>query len=711
MAKQQPKKGTYDASSIQVLEGLEPVRKRPGMYIGSTGPDGLHHLIWEIFDNSRDEAMNGHADRVEVAILPGDIIRVVDNGRGIPTDIHPKTKVSALETIMCTLHAGGKFGGDGYAGATGGLHGVGASVVNALSIMCKVEVHHDGGIFMQEYSQGKKKANVKQIGKSKLHGTIVTFKPDAEIFKEGTVFAWDRIVSHLRQQAYLVRGIKIHAIDARGYEGKLDIEGETYLSDLSLEQPGVSFYFEGGLKSLVKHYNQFSKPVHKNVFYVDKTLDNVGVEIALQYIDDLSTKIAAYANNINTAEGGTHVTGFKTALTRLINVYARKAGILKEKDENLTGDDVLEGLTVVISVKLREIQFEGQTKAKLGSMEAQGAVATVFSDAFTMFLEENPDDAKEIVNKGLLALRARKAAKAAKDSVLRKGALEGFSLPGKLADCQSNDPADSELFIVEGDSAGGTAKMGRDRVTQAILPLRGKILNVERARLDRMLGSEQIKNLVLAMGAAIGDTFNIEKVRYHKLIIATDADVDGAHIRTLLLTFFYRYYRPIIEAGYVYIAQPPLYKVTFGKEVFYAYSDEEKAAILDKLGFGDTNDAELEVEAVDTSDEANEDDTEDEKDESADESTDSRLDARLGRRSDGKKSSKKPSIQRYKGLGEMNAEELWETTMDRKTRTLKIVSVHEAEEADKVFEMLMGNEVGPRKSFIQTYAKQANLDI
>jgi DNA gyrase subunit B len=692
--KSSPKKGSYGADSIQVLEGLEPVRKRPGMYIGSTGPDGLHHLIWEIFDNSRDEAMNGHANRVEIAILPGDVIRVVDNGRGIPTDIHPKTKVSALETIMCTLHAGGKFGGDGYAGATGGLHGVGASVVNALSIMCKVEVHRDGAIFMQEYSQGKRKAAVKQIGKSKLHGTIVTFKPDAEIFKEGTVFSWDRIVSHLRQQAYLVRGIQIHAIDARGYEGKIDLTGETYMTDLGFEQPSTSFYFEGGLKSLVKHYNHFSKPIHKNVFYVEKECDNVGVEIALQYIDDLSTKIAAYANNINTAEGGTHVTGFKTSLTRLINAYARKNGVLKEKDENLTGDDVLEGLTVVISVKLREIQFEGQTKAKLGSMEAQGAVATVFSDSFSLFLEENPDDAKEIINKGLLALRARKAAKAAKDSVLRKGALEGFSLPGKLADCQSNDPADSELFIVEGDSAGGTAKQGRDRVTQAILPLRGKILNVERARLDRMLGSEQIKNLVLAMGAAIGDTFDLSKVRYHKLIIATDADVDGAHIRTLLLTFFYRYYRPIIEAGYVYIAQPPLYKIVFGKEVNYAYSDEEKQAVLKKLGFGDANDAELTESETDETTEANDDDSTEEVEEKA-----------------VKKAGKKPQIQRYKGLGEMNAEELWETTMDRTTRTLKTVSVHEAEEADRVFEMLMGSEVGPRKSFIQTYAKQANLDI
>jgi DNA gyrase subunit B len=594
---------------------------------------------------------------------------------------------------MCTLHAGGKFGGDGY-NVSGGLHGVGASVVNALSIHTKVEVHHEGAWFMQEYKQGIRKAAVKQMGKSKFSGTIVSFKPDAEIFKEGTEFTWETIVTHLRQQAYLVRGLMIHVIDARAYEGKVDLEGETYLYDLGYEQPSQSFCFEGGLKSLVKHYNEFSKPIHKNIFYVEKSQDNVGVEIALQYIDDLSTKIAAYANNIGTPEGGTHVTGFKTSLTRLINSYARKAGILKEKDENLTGDDVLEGLTVVISVKLREIQFEGQTKAKLGSMEAQGAVATVFSDAFTLFLEENPDDAKEIVNKGLLALRARKAAKAAKDSVLRKGALEGFSLPGKLADCQSNDPSESELFIVEGDSAGGSAKMGRDRRTQAILPLRGKILNVERARLDKMLGSEQIKNLVLAMGAAIGDTFDLSKVRYHKLIIATDADVDGAHIRTLLLTFFYRYYRPIIEAGYVYIAQPPLYKISFNKEVRYAYSDEEKALALKEMGFDDMQAGEVENGETDDIPVGESEDTTNEKEEKM-----------------VKKSGKKPNIQRYKGLGEMNPEELKETTMDQKNRTLKTVSIHEAEEADKIFEMLMGNEVGPRKSFIQTYAKDANLDI
>jgi DNA gyrase subunit B len=687
MATKKDGKSSYGADSIQVLEGLEPVRKRPGMYIGSTGPAGLHHLIWEIFDNSRDEAMNGHANRIEVALLPGNRVRVVDNGRGIPVDIHPKTKVSALETIMTTLHAGGKFGGDGY-NVSGGLHGVGASVVNALSIFCKVEVHKEGGVHMQEYKQGISKAKVKQVGKTKFTGTIVTFQPDPIIFKEGTDFDWNTVVSHLRQQAYLVKSLNITIIDAREHADDLDLDNEVYISDLGLEQPTTSFYFEGGLKSLVKHYNEFSKPIHKNIFYVEKSAENVGVEIALQYIDDMSSKIVAFANNIPTIEGGTHVTGFKTSLTRLVNAYARKNNILKEKDENLTGDDVLEGLTCVISVKLREIQFEGQTKAKLGSMEAQTAVATVFTEAFSIFLEENPDDAKEIINKGLLALRARKAAKAAKDSVLRKGALEGFSLPGKLADCQSNDPALSELFIVEGDSAGGTAKQGRDRVTQAILPLRGKILNVERARLDKMLGSEQVKNLVLAMGAAIGDTFDISKTRYHKLVIATDADVDGAHIRTLLLTFFYRYYRPIIDAGYVYIAQPPLYKIVYNKIAHYAYSDVEKADILKKLGFDD-----VEVEP--------EQDGEDVADENLDETEEKAI----------KKSNKKPMIQRYKGLGEMNSEELWETTMDPKTRTLKSVSVEHAEEADKIFEMLMGNEVGPRKSFIQTHAKQANLDI
>jgi DNA gyrase subunit B len=582
------KKGHYGADEISVLEGLEPVRRRPGMYIGSTGIDGLHHLVWEIFDNSRDEAMGGFCDHIEVTLLPGNSVRVVDNGRGIPVDIHSKTKVSALETVMTTLHAGGKFGGEGSGyKVSGGLHGVGASVVNALSIYTKAEVHRDGGKYMQEYSQGKRKAAVKKISSSKEHGTIITFSPDEEIFKQ-VKFDWDTIIGHLRQQAYLVKGLRIDIIDARewdpitGGKGKKSDDDMFWFSELSLEVPSTTFYFEGGLVSLVRFYNKSEKPIHSTVFYVDKEQEDVGVEVALQYVDGFSSNIVPFANNIYNPEGGTHITGFKTALTRILNTYGKKNNLIKEADGGFTGDDVLEGITAVISVKLREIQFEGQTKAKLGSTEAQGAVATAFGDAFTSFLEENPDEAKSIISKSLLALRARKAAKAAKDSILRKGALEGMTLPGKLADCQVKDAESGELFIVEGDSAGGTAKMGRDRKTQAILPLRGKILNVERARLDRMLGSEQIKNLVIAMGTSIGDTFDLEKMRYHKLIIATDADVDGAHIRTLILTLMYRYFRPVLDAGYVYIAQPPLFKIKKGKEIFYAYSDQERDSILGK---------------------------------------------------------------------------------------------------------------------------------
>ncbi len=677
----------YDASDISVLEGLEPVRRRPGMYIGTTGPDGLHHLIWEIFDNSRDEAMGGFCDDIEVVLLPNNRIRVADNGRGVPVDMHKKTKVSALETVMTTLHAGGKFGGDttGYK-VSGGLHGVGASVVNALSIFCRVEVHRDGGRYAQEYSQGKKKGAVKKTGPSKLHGTIVTFEPDQEIFKD-IKFDLNTVISHIRQQAYLVKGLKILIIDAREWDNKkgLDDSDVFYFRDLGLELPSTSFYFEGGLISLIKYYNKFQKPIQKNIFYIEKELDGVGVEISIQYVDDIVDKIIPFANNIYTAEGGTHVTGFKTTLTRTLNTYCKKNEMMKESEGGFTGDDVLEGLTAVISVKLREIQFEGQTKAKLGSMEAQGAVGTVFGEAFASFLEENPDDAKAIINKSVLALKARKAAKAAKDSVLRKGALEGMTLPGKLADCQSKSAEESELFLVEGDSAGGSAKQGRDRRTQAVLPLRGKILNVERARIDKMLASKEVRALVIAMGTSIGDTFDLSKMRYHKIIIATDADVDGAHIRTLLLTLFYRYFRQVVDAGFIFIAQPPLYKIKKGKEINYAYSDEEKIRIIGK----GTDVSEIQEAEGSESTEGSDEETEEEV----------------------KTKSGKIHIQRYKGLGEMNPEELWETTMDPKNRVLKKVNIEDAEEANKVFEILMGSEVPPRKSFIQSNAKLAEIDI
>ena len=702
--------GGYDASSIQVLEGLEPVRKRPGMYIGTTGPDGLHHLITEIFDNSRDEAMGGFANDIEIALLPNNRVRVVDNGRGIPVGIHKQTKKSALEMVMTVLHAGGKFGGEdsGYK-VSGGLHGVGASVVNALSTYAQVIVHSEGGIHMQEYNIGKPKANVKKIGSSKLHGTIVAFEPDPTIFKEGTVFDFNRVVSHMRQQAYLVRGLRISVIDAREQVAGFGSDNELfYIRDTGVDAPSFTFYFEGGLISLVKFTNQLLKPIHKNIFYVEKKVEGVeSVEVALQYSDDVSPHILAFANNIHTPEGGTHVTGFKTALTRTLNTYAKNNNFAKG-EETFTGDDILEGLTAVVSVKLREIQFEGQTKAKLGSMEAQGAVATVFGEAFAAFLEENPEDGRAMVNKVILAMKARKAAKAAKDSVLRKGALEGMTLPGKLADCQSNDPAESELFIVEGDSAGGTAKQGRDRKTQAILPLRGKILNIERARLDRMLGSEQIKNLVLAFGTAIGDTFDISKLRYHKIILATDADVDGAHIRTLILTLLYRYFRPLIDAGHVYIAQPPLYKVKKGKELFYFYSEEEKVKFLGK----DFDDSQLlEVEG-----EENLEGLEEDKERLLEAAGGTNEPIKKGKekadtKAEAAPKSQKISIQRYKGLGEMNADELRETTMDSQKRILIQVNIEDAADADKVFDMLMGDDVPARKSFIQSNAKLAQLDI
>lgn len=671
------KKSSYGAEQITVLEGLEAVRRRPGMYIGTTGVAGLHHLIWEVFDNSRDEAMGGYANDIEVALMPDGSVRVADNGRGIPTDIHPKTKVSALETVLTVLHAGGKFGGDesGYK-VSGGLHGVGVSVVNALSTQVRAEVHRDGGKFEQSYKNGGKPVGkVKKIAASKLHGTIISFLPDPSIFPDRT-FNWDTIVSHLRQQAYLVKGLRISIYDFREVKDVDDV-GVFYMREAGIDAPSVTFYFEGGLRSLVEFQNRHQEPVHKNVFYVEKEQDNVQVEVSLQYVDDITARISAFANNIYNNEGGTHITGFKTALTRTLNT-ASKNGSGKEGD-SFTGDDVLEGLTAVVSVKMPEVQFEGQTKGKLGSVEARGAVETVFGEAFAAFLEEHPDDMRAIVGKATLAMKARKAAKAAKDSVLRKGALEGLSLPGKLADCQSKSAEESELFIVEGDSAGGSGKMGRDRRTQAVLPLRGKILNVERARLDRMLGSEQIRNLVIAMGTAIGDVFDISKLRYHKIIIATDADVDGAHIRTLLLTVLYRHFRPIIDGGFIYIAQPPLYKIKKGKEVFYAYTDEQKVKIAGK-------DAPLETG------ESTDDGVEEEEEETG-------------------KRAAKMSIQRYKGLGEMNPEELWETTMDPARRILKQVTIEDGQDADRTFDILMGTDVESRKSFIQSHAKEATLDI
>ncbi|QQR82426.1 type IIA DNA topoisomerase subunit B [Candidatus Campbellbacteria bacterium] len=688
------KESSYTASDITVLEGLDPVRKRPGMYIGTTGPDGLHHLITEVFDNSRDEAMGGYANDIEIVLLPGKRVRVTDNGRGIPVDKHKQTGVSALQTIMTVLHAGGKFGGEGYK-VSGGLHGVGVSVVNALSSYMRTDVYRDGGHYMQEYHQGKPKGSTKKLESSNLRGTTQTFEADPEIFPE-IVYNWDKIVNHMRQQAYLVRGLRIAVIDAREAGDTVDFNETMYTRDLGLDVPSMTFYFEGGLISFIRHQNEFQKSLHKTIFFVEKEQEGVDVEVALQYVDDVTNHIFAFANNTYNSEGGTHITGFKTALTRTLNIYAKKTNILKESDGPFSGDDVLEGLSAVVSVKLREIQFEGQTKAKLGSVEARSAVEAVFGEAFTVFLEEHPEEARAIISKVVLALRARKAAKAAKDSILRKGALEGMTLPGKLADCQTKDASESELFIVEGESAGGTAKTGRDRRTQAILPLRGKILNVERARLDRMLGSEQIKNLVIALGTAISDTFDISKLRYHKVVIATDADVDGAHIRTLLLTLFYRYFKPLIEGGFIYIAQPPLYKVKKAKEVHYFYTEEEKDAFLKEEGV-DVRDVEEESEGSNENGEGEEPEDVSEANEA----------------NETKKLTKQPklSIQRYKGLGEMNADELWETTMDPARRILKQVDIEDAQEADRIFDILMGTDVPSRKTFIQSNAKLANIDI
>lgn len=640
--KKEEKGESYGAKDIYVLEGLDPVRKRPAMYIGSTGLDGVHHLIWECVDNSLDEAMAGYAKNIEVSLLPGNKVRTTDDGRGIPVDRHKQTKKSALETVMTTLHAGAKFGGKAYQ-VSGGLHGVGVSVVCALSIYLKAEICRGGIRYSQEYARGKPKTKVKKFGTCKQTGTTVTFEPDPEIFKE-IKFDLKKILNHLRQQAYLTKGVKITVIDARTSDKK-----------------AYSFYFEGGLASYIKYLNQGSNTRHSNLFYGTGEKEGILVEVAFQYIQEYECYEESFANNIWTQEGGSHLTGFRTALTRTFNDYAKKNGILKGNDENLTGEDMREGLTGVISVKLKEPQFEGQTKAKLGNPEARVAVEGVVAETLSDFLERNPNDARAIIENCLLVSKARKAAKAAKETVLRKGALEGLALPGKLADCSSRNPEDCELYIVEGESAGGSGKQARDRRFQAILPLRGKILNVERARLDKILASKEIKALIIALGTAISDDFNIDKARYHRIIIMCDADSDGNHIKTLLLTLFYRYFKPIIEKGYLYLAQPPLYQIKAGKKIEYAYTEDDKTKVLNKLK---------------------------------------------------KEKAGSVNIQRYKGLGEMNPDQLWETTMNPEKRVLLQVNIENFKEADRIFDILMGDEVFPRKKFIQTHAKKAkNLDI
>jgi DNA gyrase subunit B len=695
--------GEYTAKQIQVLEGLEPVRKRPGMYIGGTGLDGLHHLIWEVVDNSFDEAMAGHATTVILTLLPGTRISVEDDGRGIPVDIHPQTKVSALETVMTTLHAGGKFGGGGYK-VSGGLHGVGVSVVNALSSWMRTEVYRDGKIHVQEYEKGKPKALVKTEGDTDKRGTKQIFEPDTEIFKD-IRFNWGTIIDHLRQQAYLTRKITLHIIDEREGEQapseESDSEEDTHVPHRPAEK-SYTFYFEGGISSYVRHLAQGKSFIVDQPFAIEKEVGDIRVDVALAYTDDFNEHLYSFANNIHTIEGGTHLTGFRSALTRAINDYAKKSNFVKGND-TLTGEDVREGLVAVISVKLPEPQFEGQTKSKLGTPEARPAVESVVAEHLAYWLEEHPTDARKIIEKCTLSLRARLAAKAARETVIRKGALEGMTLPGKLADCSERDPAKSELFLVEGDSAGGSSKQGRDRRFQAILPLKGKILNVERARLDRMLAFEEIKNLIVALGAGIAEETNVDKVRYHRVIIMTDADVDGAHIRTLLLTFFYRHFPDLIRRGYIYIAQPPLYAVTKGKETKYAFSDRERDAIL----------AEMSQKTEDRRQKTGQ-NPEQSPDSSLQTSDEPELvtgESDIETTSDQTK-MKGVSIQRYKGLGEMNPIQLWDTTMNPATRTILQVTVDDAERADELFSMLMGDDVPPRKRFIQTHAKSVkNLDI
>lgn len=630
---------TYDESQIQVLEGLEAVRKRPGMYIGSTSGKGLHHLVWEVVDNSIDEALAGYCTKIEVIVHENNSVTVIDNGRGIPVGENAKLKKSTLEVVMTVLHAGGKFGGEGYK-VSGGLHGVGVSVVNALSELVIVQVKRDGHIYQQEYRKGAPQYDIKIIGDTTETGTQVTFTPDSEIFTETTVYDYETLQSRIRELAFLNKGIEI------------------VLSD---ERTGVtnSFKYEGGINEFVKYLNRNREALHEQPIYVEGAKDHIHVEVALQYNDSYTENIYSFANNINTHEGGTHESGFKSALTRIINDYARKTNLIKDNDSNFSGDDVREGLTAIISVKIPEPQFEGQTKTKLGNSEVRGIVESFFAEKLQEFLEENPSVSRKIVEKGLQAARAREAARKARELTRRKSALEVGSLPGKLADCSSKDASISELYIVEGDSAGGSAKQGRDRHFQAILPLRGKILNVEKARLDRILGNAEIRAIITALGTGISDEFDLSKARYHKIIIMTDADVDGAHIRTLMLTFFYRYMRQILEAGYIYIAQPPLFKIERNKVIRYAQTEKERDRIIAEFGEG-----------------------------------------------------VKVNVQRYKGLGEMNATQLWETTMDPESRTMLQVTIEDAIEADVVFDTLMGDNVEPRREFIQKYARYVtNLDF
>lgn len=640
MAMEQKQGQSYDENQIQVLEGLEAVRKRPGMYIGSTSGRGLHHLVWEIVDNSIDEALAGYCNEIEVIIEEDNSITVTDNGRGIPVGIHEKMGRPAVEVIMTVLHAGGKFGGGGYK-VSGGLHGVGASVVNALSTELEVHVHRDGNIYYQKFEKGVPSFDLKVIGETDKTGTIIHFTPDTEIFTETTEYEYDILANRIRELAFLNRGIQISIEDKRG-EGKRK-----------------DYHYEGGIKSYVEHLNRSKEVIHEEPIYIEGEKDEITIEIALQYNDGFASNLYSFANNIHTHEGGTHESGFKTALTRVINDYARKNHVFKESDANLSGEDVREGLTAIISIKHPDPQFEGQTKTKLGNSEARTITDSLFSEHLETFLLENPVVARKVVEKGLMAARARMAAKKARELTRRKSALEISSLPGKLADCSSKDPSISEIYVVEGDSAGGSAKQGRDRHFQAILPLRGKIINVEKARLDKILSNNEVRAIITALGTGIGEDFNLAKARYHKIVIMTDADVDGAHIRTLLLTFFYRYMRNIIEAGYIYIAQPPLYKVQQGKKIEYAYNDKELDRILGEIS-----------------------------------------------------PTPKPGIQRYKGLGEMNPEQLWETTMDPETRTLLQVSLQDAIEADETFDILMGDKVEPRRNFIEENAAYVkNLDI